>query len=242
MLAVIRVILVFVYFILANIAILAICIARPFHRNNVYLSAQMYAVMGKLIGVKIEVRVPESLKKGGPYVYICNHQNSLDLITTCKAAQPGMVTVGKKELKWIPIFGQIYWLSGNVMINRGDKSKARSTLEYTAKILREKKLSVWFFPEGTRSYGRGLLPFKTGAFRLAKQTNEPIVLVSASTSQNKVKLNRWNNGTMLIELAEAQPLDDSRDIKQWAEYFREKMQKKIESLDKEVAQLEAKSQ
>lgn len=192
--------------------------------------------MGRLAGLRFDIRTPHSVRNGGPFVLICNHQNSYDLITVCGACPEGTVTVGKKSLIWIPLMGQIYWLLGNIMIDRGDSSRANNTLNYAAKTMRKRKLSVWFFPEGTRSYGRGLLPFKTGAFRLAQAANVPVVTVVASSLENKIKLNRWNNGTLVIELSEPEMLDDSRDIKQWSQYFHQQMQEKITQLNQHVAE------
>jgi 1-acyl-sn-glycerol-3-phosphate acyltransferase len=100
--------------------------------------------------------------------------------------------------------------------------------------IQKKRLSVWFFPEGTRSYGRGLLPFKTGAFRIAKATNEPIVTIAASSLHNKIKLNRWDNGTLLITLSEPEFMDENKSIKENAEYFHQKMQLQIKKVDAEV--------
>lgn len=235
-LAVIRVLTVFVYFIVINFLLILICLARPFHRDNVYLAGKFYSGMSRLVGLTLEVRVPDSVRTGGPYVFIGNHQNSYDLITICAAAQKGMVTVGKKSLKWIPVFGWVYWLSGNILIDRKNSGRASDTLKITADKIKERRLSVWFFPEGTRSYGRGLLPFKTGAFRIAKATNEPVVMVAASNLMQKIDLNRWDNGTLIIDVSEPHPLDEDKDAKGWAQYFHDKMQKRIVELDLEVAQ------
>ncbi|MEP1384547.1 MAG: 1-acylglycerol-3-phosphate O-acyltransferase, partial [Paraglaciecola sp.] len=152
MLALIRIIALICYFILVNAALLLVCLVRPFHRDNVYVAGKLYSSISVILGLKLEVRVPESVKQGGPFVYIANHQNSYDLVTICKAAQKGTVTVGKKSLKWIPIFGQAYWLTGNIMIDRKNSGRARGTLQVTVDKIKEKGLSVWFFPEGTRSY------------------------------------------------------------------------------------------
>ena len=238
MLALLRIPVIFFYFVAVNLLLILVCIVRPFHRNNVHLAGYLYSGMGRLVGLKLDVRVPDSVKKGGPYVFICNHQNSYDLITVCRAAQRGVVTVGKKSLIWIPIFGQVYWLTGNIMIDRKNSAKARDTIKLTAAKIKKRKLSVWFFPEGTRSYGRGLLPFKTGAFRIAKLTNEPVVTISTSSLSKKVKLNRWDNGTVIIDIADPISMDDNKEIKEWANYFHDVMKKRIETIDSEVAELD----
>ena len=120
------------------------------------------------------------------------------------------------------------------MIDRKNSGRAFDTIQDTVQKIQKKRLSVWFFPEGTRSYGRGLLPFKTGAFRIAKITNEPIVTVTASRLYNKIKLNRWDNGTLLIELSDPEFMDEKKSIKQNAEYFHQKMQQQIKKVDAEI--------
>lgn len=230
-LAILRIFSIIIAFIVINIVILAVCIARPFHRNNVYFAGQLYSYISKLLGVKILMECDPAVKKNVPYVFIANHQNSYDIVTICKAALPGVVTIGKKSLKWVPIFGQIYLLSGNIMIDRGNTNKAKNTLSRAAKRIKQKALSVWMFPEGTRSYGRGLLPFKTGAFRLALETEEPIVMVCASDTHNKIKLNRWNNGTIHIRLFAPEKIDDSKSPREWSLYFHDKMTAEIAKLN-----------
>ncbi|KXI27475.1 1-acylglycerol-3-phosphate O-acyltransferase [Paraglaciecola hydrolytica] len=239
MLALIRVIFILFYFLLINFILIVVCLARPFHRDNVHFAGKLYSSVVFFLGLKIELRIPPSVVQGGPFVFIANHQNSYDLLTICAAAQKGTVTVGKKSLKWIPIFGWVYWLSGNIMIDRKDSGKAQDTLQGAVKKIQNRKLSVWFFPEGTRSYGRGLLPFKSGAFRLAKACNEPIVTIAASNLHNKIKLNRWDNGTLLIEASEPQLMDSSKGTKAWVNYFHQQMSEQITKLDAEIAQRNA---
>ncbi|MBL4630311.1 MAG: 1-acylglycerol-3-phosphate O-acyltransferase [Paraglaciecola sp.] len=233
MLAVLRIVAIFFYFILVNLLLVLICLARPFHRDNVHVAGILFSSVSTLFGLKIEIRAPDSLKQGGPYVFIANHQNSYDLLTICRAAQKGTVSVGKTSLKWIPLFGQVYWLTGNIMIDRKDSSRAHDTLHDTVQKIQKRRLSVWFFPEGTRSNGRGLLPFKTGAFRIAEATNEPIVVVTASNLINKIKLNRWDNGTLIIKLSEPEFMDENKSIKDNAEYFHQKMQRQISQINAE---------
>ncbi|WP_416307314.1 1-acylglycerol-3-phosphate O-acyltransferase [Neptunicella sp. SCSIO 80796] len=238
MIALIRIPFVGVYFILINLFLILVCLCRPFHRNNVSLAGKIYSTISRFMGVKLVFRMPASIDQNGPYVFIGNHQNTFDIFSVCGAARPGTVTIGKKSLKWIPIFGWVYWLSGNILIDRQNISKAHGTLEAAAKKIRQRRLSVWMFPEGTRSNGRGLLPFKTGAFRLAQLTKEPVVMICASSLHNKVNWNRWDNGTVIVEMQQPVELDDSRSTKEWAKYFHQQMDSKIKQLDAEVAEID----
>ena len=238
MIALFRIPALFISFLLINIVLLIICIVRPFHKDNVHAAGSLYSLMAKIVGLKLIIRKDPSVKINEPYVFIANHQNSFDVITICKAALPGVVTIGKKSLKWIPIFGQIYWLSGNIMIDRKNSGKARNTLDIAANRIAKKKTSVWLFPEGTRSNGKGILPFKQGAFRLAKTTNEPVVMVTASNLHKKVKWNRWDNGIVLIDISPPVPLTEEQSIKEWMVHFNEQMKQKFETLNTQVAELE----
>ena len=238
MIALFRIPTLFIAFLFINIVLLIICIVRPFHKDNVHAAGSLYSLMAKIVGLKLIIRKDPAVKINEPYVFIANHQNSFDVITICKAALPGVVTIGKKSLKWIPIFGQIYWLSGNIMIDRKNSGKARNTLDIAAHRISKKKTSVWLFPEGTRSYGRGILPFKQGAFRLAKTTNEPVVMVTASNLHNKVKWNRWDNGIVLIDISAPVPLTEAHSIKEWMVHFNNEMKQKFDTLNTQVAELE----
>lgn len=202
MLAVIRLVILGIFVVLAGVLGSLFCLLRPFHRNNTSLFSHLFGAMHRVIGVKMEIRVPDSVKSKGPFVFVANHQNSWDLFTLSGSLPPGAVTVGKKSLKWVPFFGQLYWLAGNILIDRKNSSKAYGTIGKTIDAINNKKLSIWLFPEGTRSYGKGLLPFKTGAFHSATGAQVPVVPVCMSTTTGKIKLNRWNNGKVIIEMLE----------------------------------------
>jgi len=236
LLAVIRIILMTLILVIISICSCLFCLIRPFHRDNVYHTAKYLGKVAKVLGLDIEVRIPDSAKNIGPVVYICNHQNSYDIFTVSGAVQPGTVSVGKKSLKWIPFFGQMYWLTGNILIDRKNKNKAMGTIDTTAQKIREKKLSVWLFPEGTRSYGRGVLPFKTGAFRTAAKAEVPIVPVCASNTHKTIDLNRWDNGKMIIEFLAPITLsgEDKEKIRMVTNQTRSAMLAKIEQLNIET--------
>ena len=120
-------------FVLVNIVVLLVCVVRPFHRDNVSFGGRSFATLSRILGLKLDIRIPESVKQGGPFVYIGNHQNTFDIFTVCGAAQPGTVTIGKKSLAWIPLFGWVFYLSGNILIDRKNTLKASDTLKIAAR-------------------------------------------------------------------------------------------------------------
>lgn len=201
--------------------------------------ARWYSAMHPLVGIKL-IRRPRP-EFDQPAIYIANHQNNYDMVTISSMVPPKTVTIGKKSLIWIPFFGLVYWATGNIFINREKRSAAIDTMTKVGKIIQERQISIWMFPEGTRSRGRGLLPFKTGAFHTAIAAGVPIVPIVCSTLHNKVDLNRLNNGTVICETLE--PIDTSgynrENIKELIEKCHSVMQTKIAELDTEIAKLDA---
>jgi 1-acyl-sn-glycerol-3-phosphate acyltransferase len=235
-LAFIRLVLLILFIVVASTIGLLICLVRPFHRDNVGLFSKWYGSASWIFGVKVEIRRSPDIHQAMPCVFVANHQNNYDLFTISGALITGTVTIGKKSLKYIPFFGQLYWLSGNIMIDRDNRSRAVGAMQGAVERIQKDKLSVWVFPEGTRSYGRGLLPFKTGAFHIAQQAGVPIVPICMSQTQGKIKLNRWNNGKVIIEfLPPLLPEDFALPVREVAQQVRSLMEVKIAALDSELA-------
>lgn len=146
------------------------------------------------------------------------------------------VCIVKTSLKWVPLFGQLFWLAGNVLIDRGNAQKARRSMLSTTHTLQHEDTSIWVFPEGTRNLGESLLPFKKGAFQMAIAAGVPIVPVCVSTYVKQMKLNRWNSGDILIRSLAPIPttgltMDDMPGL---MEKCRGQMVECIEAMDQEL--------
>ncbi|ASM55201.1 MULTISPECIES: 1-acylglycerol-3-phosphate O-acyltransferase [Pseudoalteromonas] len=234
MLAVIRIFIMLLFILLSCIFGLLLSIVRPFHPNNVHIIASWFGSVAKMLGVKVVRKYHPDSVNLGPAVYVANHQNSYDLFTIPAMVPKNCVSVGKKSLKWVPFFGQLYWLSGNILIDRTNRSKAAGTISKAAEKIKKNGLSVWMFAEGTRSYGRGLLPLKTGAFHTALSAQVPIVPVCMSTTHKTIKLNRWDNGTIYIEMLAPISLDKNISAREHAKSVHSIMAAKITELDAQV--------
>ncbi|MFC0309754.1 1-acylglycerol-3-phosphate O-acyltransferase [Gallibacterium trehalosifermentans] len=206
--------------------------------NNVALFAHWFARLHPLFGLQVEYRYPEGAEKFARCIYIGNHQNNYDMVTISHMVMPRTVSVGKKSLIWVPFFGLLYWATGNIFIDRENRSKAHNTMTTLAKRIHQDNLSIWMFPEGTRSRGRGLLPFKTGAFYAAIEAGVPVVPVVCSTTHNKINLNRWHNGKVICEmLPPISSGDYNREtVRDFAQYCHDLMEQHIAKLDAEIAE------
>ena len=241
MIAVLRIFSLAIFAILMFVFGCGYCLLSPRNPKHVFTFGRYFGRMSKIFGMKLELRIPEDAYSRGQHVYVANHQNSWDLFTISSAVTPKVVTVGKKSLAWMPLFGQLYWLTGNILIDRANRSKAVGTIDQVVTSLKESDVSVWMFPEGTRSRGRGLLPFKTGAFHAAIGAGLPIIPIVCS-STGGVKLNRWNNGHVIVEMLPPISTEDydKSNVRQLANLAREQMAAKLEELDKEVVELNKK--
>ncbi|VYT67152.1 1-acylglycerol-3-phosphate O-acyltransferase [Metakosakonia massiliensis] len=241
MLVIFRVIIVVIYSILVCVFGSLYCLFSPRNPKHVATFGHMFGRLAPVFGLKVETRIPPESADFGKAIYIANHQNNYDMVTASNIVQPPTVTVGKKSLVWIPFFGQLYWLTGNLLIDRNNRAKAHGTIAQVVKQLQKRKISIWMFPEGTRSRGRGLLPFKTGAFHAAIAAGVPIIPVCVSNTSNKINLNRLKNGLVIVEMLS--PVDVSQygkdQIRDLAAHCRTLMENKIAELDKEVAEREA---
>ncbi|MBD8512692.1 1-acylglycerol-3-phosphate O-acyltransferase [Photobacterium sp. WH77] len=217
------------------------CLLSPRNPKHVHTIALYFAKMARFLGIKLELRVADAAREVGPSVHVGNHQNNYDLFTISGAVLPRTVTVGKKSLLWMPLFGQLYWLTGNILIDRANRSKAMGTIGQVVAKIKERKVSVWMFPEGTRSRGRGLLPFKTGAFHAAIGAGVPVVPIVCS-STDKVKFNRWNNGVVIVEVMPPVSTEGmtKEDVRELSEHCRNLMAAKLDDLNAEAQARSAK--
>lgn len=154
-------------------------LVHPRNRQTLYVFGRVFCRgLVRMMGWQIQVANGERLRLA-PCVIVGNHQSFLDVVTFGSIFPPQTVSAGKREIGKIPIFGWFYRLSGNLIIDRGNAREALASLETAAEAMRQEKISVWFMPEGHRNTALELLPFKSGAFRLAIAAQVPIVPIVA---------------------------------------------------------------
>ena len=131
----------------------------------------------RFLQISVDVQGLENVPAGG-YAYACNHQSLLDTLVLGATLPGDFKWTVKSSLMMIPFLGWHLWLAGHVRVERdGDRRAAASAIRRFARVLAEGK-PLLVFPEGTRSKGGRVKPFKMGLFYAAVQVGVPVVPVA----------------------------------------------------------------
>ncbi|XP_056368290.1 1-acyl-sn-glycerol-3-phosphate acyltransferase alpha [Oenanthe melanoleuca] len=170
--------------------------------ENMKLLRAALLPLKRFYGIRMRVRGSEQLQLQGPFVIVCNHQASLDLMGMVEVIPERCVPIAKRELLYLGTVGWACWLSGTIFIDRHRRDAAIQVIARAARALRRDNLRVWVFPEGTRNPGKSMLPFKRGAFHLAVQAQVPIVPIVISPYWDffSSKEKRFTSGTCTIQV------------------------------------------
>ncbi|KXS50688.1 MAG: 1-acyl-sn-glycerol-3-phosphate acyltransferase, partial [Marinobacter sp. T13-3] len=212
---------------------LVLYLARPFNPDNNRLLGLVVARTGRFfLGMDRPLEGGDNIPRDRPTVVIANHQQNDDLFIMADLLPPRTVTVGKVSLVWTPFFGQVFWLGGNIILNRGDQQKAVAAMRATTDAIRREHKSIWVFPEGTRSRGRGLGKFKKGAFHTAIAAGAPITMVCAAPYKGESR--GWMGRRKAVPVRVLPPIEtagmSSSDVPELMARCREQMAEAIDGL------------
>jgi 1-acyl-sn-glycerol-3-phosphate acyltransferase len=131
-------------------------------------------VFSMLTRIRYEFHGKENFRKGQSYIYVSNHTSFLDLPGLAMLIPGEFRPLAKKELLKIPVFGLIA-RGATVIVDRSSGESRKRSLEKLKKTLAE-GISILLFAEGTQNRSKEILqPFKEGAFRLAIDTQMPVL-------------------------------------------------------------------
>jgi 1-acyl-sn-glycerol-3-phosphate acyltransferase len=224
-----------IWFLLCSALGVVWLLLSPRNRQTLYFYGRVFCRgLVRMMGWEIQVENRRLLDSHRPCVFVANHQSFLDVVTFGSIFPRRTVSAGKREIGRIPIFGWFYRLSGNLIIDRSDPRGVLASLDEAARIMKEEGVSVWFMPEGHRNPGPTLLPFKAGAFRLARAAGVPVVpivaeplAVIADTRRHLARPGRLR--VRVLEPLLPEELKEA-ELPEVAARIRERMQEEIEKL------------
>ena len=174
------------------VQVLLLAVTWPFDRNRAVAGRfiRMMAVNLSRTFPPWRLGVEGCWPTGGPFVVVANHQSMLDILLLSRLPRE-MKWMAKASLFRVPWVGWMFRLAGDISVTRGDAESGGAALRKAREYL-ERGMNVMIFPEGTRSTRGTLLPFKSGAFRLAIEAGVPVLPVAVSgTAHGLPKGDPW---------------------------------------------------
>lgn len=162
------------------LAMLILIPLLPWHRLRIVVTNHVGTFMGSVMvryiaGCKVTVDGLEHRDAQHSAIFAGNHTTTLDAFTSIWLSPTGTVGVAKREIIYYPFYGLAWLLAGHLTLDRRSNSQAVRSMRKMGRFVRENRLSMFLWPEGTRSLDGRLLPFKKGVVHLAIQTGLPIV-------------------------------------------------------------------
>ena len=155
-------------------------------------------------GIQYEIDGLDNLNLDKQYIFMSNHESALDIVLGVAAIPFNIVFLAKKELFKVPIFGWAMNSSGMIKIDRENPEMARKSVSEAVETLMHSSFSTLIYPEGTRSNGEELLPFKKGGFILAIRTQIPVVPITILGAGNVLP-----KGTLAIKKSHIKMIIDN---------------------------------
>ncbi|HCC37802.1 MAG TPA: 1-acyl-sn-glycerol-3-phosphate acyltransferase [Treponema sp.] len=148
----------------------------------IYRIAQGWAwLFLKMCRFDMTVLGRENIPRKGGLCFVSNHGGFFDIVMLLAYAGRPFGFVAKKELLLIPLLNVWISMLGGLFIDRKNLRKGLRTINKGIARIKSGGAMV-IFPEGRRSRGEGLLPFRSGSLKLATQAQSPIVPVALGGS------------------------------------------------------------
>ena len=144
----------------------------------IYKCAQVWA-RGIIFftGSTLVVEGRENIPRHDGVCFVSNHVGIVDVVLTLAYIGRPFGFIAKRELLFLPFFNMWIYLLGGLFIDRKNIRHALKTINHGIRKIQNGG-NMLIFPEGTRSKGKGLLPFKSGAIKLATNSLAPLVPIA----------------------------------------------------------------
>lgn len=152
-------------------------------RSSFSIVTKVLRRIGALSGVRLTVRGLENIPKDQPALFICNHRSLFDIVTLFPLLPNPTTFIAKNNLEKVPLVSNWMRLMRCPFLDRENTGDGLRIVRDSMQLIRD-GISVCVFPEGTRTPGDEMLPFKEGTFMIAQKTGCPVVPVAVMDTEH----------------------------------------------------------
>jgi len=181
------------------------------HKSGYWLANILRKLWALLImlftGIWIVVEKESKSKIPSPCVFVANHSSYLDILSLALVANGNYMFMAKQELMKIPLF-RVFFRTVDIGVNRSSSVDAAKAYKRTVNRIKE-GYNVVIFPEGTiGTQVPNLRNFKDGAFKLAIDTEIPIVPVTLLDNWKRLSDKKgWSGSPGLMRVYLHRPIE-----------------------------------
>lgn len=199
------------------------------HRSSRFIISNAFRICLFISGVKIQAKGKENIPKDEACLFVGNHNGFFDILTSYVTIGKVMGFVAKKEMLRVPFLNLWMHYINCLFLDRDNIRKGLKTILKGVDYIKS-GVSIFIFPEGTRSKDGKLQSFKEGSMKMAEKADCPIVPVAmtgtAAIFENQ--LPRIKRGTVTIEFGTPIRISElSREDKKFLGAY---TQKKIQAM------------
>lgn len=133
-------------------------------------------IIGFLAGVKLKVIGRDKVPDNEAVMYVANHSGFYDIVMGYPLVKGQTAFVSKKENKF-PILTQYMNNTRGMFFDRDDIKEGMKVILNCIELIKQ-GISVFIFPEGTRTRTGEMNPFKEGSFKIASKTGCKVVPIA----------------------------------------------------------------
>ena len=129
--------------------------------------------------LKVHVTGYDKVPFGKRFLLVSNHCSKFDNFVHCAVLKKTQIAyISKPENFKIPIGGRFMRRGLYLSLPRGNTREEFLVIMKAIEYIKEDKVSIGIFPEGTRSKDGKLQEFKPGAFKIAEKAKCPVLVCS----------------------------------------------------------------
>lgn len=171
------------------------------------------AIAKLILRIKLDVRGMDMVPEGR-FLLVSNHISKFDPILTWLVFKKQHIAFISKFSNFkVPIFGRIIRKCCFMGIDRENPREALKTINQSVKLLKNDEVSIGVYPEGTRNYEEGLLPFHNAVFKIAIKAKVPIVIITVKDT-DKIQHNYpFHRSVVRMDICDVMPADKVAEMK-----------------------------
>lgn len=166
-----------------------------------------------ILRVKIKYHGLEKLPQNQKFLLVSNHRGMFDVITHCHYFRnQKFVEISKPENFTLPVAGPYIHGMCHLSIDRENNRNALKTIIKAIKLIETYQFSVGVCPEGTRNKKEGLLPFKSGCFKIALKAKCPLVICTMKNTDKVFKNFPFKKTIIEMDIVDVIQYEDFKDL------------------------------